>query len=88
MTLSLSRNIYFLALLTGCRKPCSITPNFRNAPQCSSVREIGNMVPHYENAKEGTAVKKMESMDPVSVISIIAIIIIRCGVSPGALLVV
>jgi hypothetical protein len=46
------------------------------------------MVPHYENAKEGTAVKKMESMDPVSVISIIAIIIIRCGVSPGALLVV
>jgi hypothetical protein len=43
------------------------------------------MVPHYGSAKEGTAVKKMESMNPVSVISIIAIIIIRCGVSPGAL---
>jgi hypothetical protein len=48
------------------------------------------MVPHDEDAKEGTGVNKMA----VSVLSakavsiIIAIIIIRCGAPPGALLVV
>lgn len=48
------------------------------------------MVPHNEKAKEGVPVKKMtRTVCAASAVSVlIAVIIIRCGAPPGALLVV
>jgi hypothetical protein len=48
------------------------------------------MVPHDDEAKEGTGVNKLavSALTSSAISIIIAIIIIRCGAPPGALLVV